>query len=51
MTGRDGDILIVGSVTRSDLRALGIKSNGDVAAGMGGLGLTSIVNDGLVVIV
>lgn len=47
----DGNILIVGSVTRSDLGALGIKSNGNIATSVGSLGLTSVVNDRLVVLV
>ncbi|KAI6755395.1 hypothetical protein HG531_004501 [Fusarium graminearum] len=32
----------------SDLGTLGVEGNGDVAASVGGLGLTSMVNDGLV---
>lgn len=49
--GGDGDVGIVNRVSGSDLRALGIKSNGNGATKLGLLGLASIVNDGLVVFV
>lgn len=47
----NGKIGVTLSVTGSDLRALGIKSNGDLAAGLGSLGLAGIVDDRLVVLV
>lgn len=46
-TGGDGNILIILGVAGTDLRALGVKGNGNRAARMDLLSLTSIVNDGL----
>jgi hypothetical protein len=50
-TGRDGDISITGGVTGSDLWTLGVKGDGDLTTGLNSLGLTGVVNDGLVVLV
>jgi hypothetical protein len=49
--GGDGDVLIVGGVASADLRALGVEGDGNGAAGLGGLSLAGVVNDGLVVLV
>ena len=51
MTNGDGDILIVGGVSRSDLGTLGIKSNSDVAAVVSLFGLAGVLDDRLVVLV
>lgn len=50
-SGSDRDILIIGSISCSDLRALGIKSNGNLTPLLDLLSLTGIVNYGLVIIV
>jgi len=47
----DRDIFIIGGVSGSDLRALGIKSNGNLTPLLDLLGLASIVNYGLVILV
>lgn len=47
----NGQVSIANSVAGSNLRALGVESNGDRTAGVSGDGLTGIVNDGLVVLV
>ena len=46
-TSGDGKILIVGGVAGTNLRALGVESNGNRTARLDLLGLASVVNDGL----
>jgi hypothetical protein len=48
---RDGDVLVVGSVAGSDLRALGVQGNGDLTALLDLLSLAGMVDHGLVVFV
>lgn len=50
LASRERDILVVGGVTSTDLRALGIKSNSERTAGHDLLSLTGIVDDALVVL-
>jgi hypothetical protein len=49
--GLDRDIGIANSVTCADLRALGVEGNGERATSLGPLGLTRVVDNGLVVLV
>ena len=49
--GGDGDVLVVDGVASADLRALGVEGDGNGAAGLGGLCLAGVVDDGLVVLV
>lgn len=44
-------ILVILHETGSDLGALGVEGNGDGSEGLAGGGLTSVVNDRLVVLV
>ncbi len=47
----DGEILVILGVAGTDLGSLGVKSDGDLAAGLGLLSSTSVVDDGLMVII
>jgi hypothetical protein len=49
--GRDRDVLVTNSVTGTDLRALGIQSNGNLPTLLNLLSLAGIVDNGLVVFV
>lgn len=46
----DGDILVADSVTGTDLRTLGVESNGQRTTSLDASGLTGMVDDGLVVL-
>jgi hypothetical protein len=51
LSSADGVVVIVDSVSSSDLRALGVKSNGDWSARLSALCLAGVVDDRLVVCV
>ena len=46
----DGDVLVTGGVTGTDLGALGVQGNGERAANLDTSGLARVVNDRLVVL-
>lgn len=46
----DGEILIIGSVTRTDLGSLGVKSNGEGSTGLSLLGFARVIDNRLVVL-
>ena len=51
MTDLDGDIRIANGVTSTDLRALGVKSDGQGTASLNASSLTSVIDDRLVVLI